>query len=345
MEEKMRKSKRLILCILFFALIAAVTGCGKGFDIRGTLEETRRIVIPEADRLYPVKTGYFTMNWNDGSLRLLGHDGALKDKYFREGNGPGELNKGRADIIGTFDEKAFVGALDRSVVLVFSLENEKIRFLDEYPVDEGALRGGAVSKDGTMWLSLRRGPYQLLSMTAAGEVTGRYLPTENQSGRRNPENMIRSMAWIHCEGDKVFSIGYMSYDLQFYQWDAEALSLLNETKPDPLFVEKNYELKSSGRRFDMQGKPGIQGYAVSGETLYLKLLTDEKTGDKEKKLIHALALNGENRGLWEYQLKEKGTINRLAGCSHEGEILAYLEKDDESDEETLVFLRPLQSGK
>ena len=319
-----------------------MTACRKSGNVQGSLVEIKRISLEgggDFNRLYSWEGGYAGLNWTDASLRIFNSEGKLLDRYSKEGTGPGEYNKNRVQLMGVDKNRIYLAALDKSAVLVFEVEKGKIIFRDEYPVNEGGLRGGTVDGEGHIWLALQSGEYDVAELSPDGEILNRYLPAEDRERAISPENLIKSMKWIAFRENKAVIIFYMTYQLRFYARDGKGFHLITEKRPRPVYVEKNYEIRTSGNSISMTGYPGINGYAISGDTLYIKLLTDSENTKEEKNRIHAFSMDGEEKGLYECRLKGGEAVSTLAGVSPEGYVLAFLEKDEGSNETVLCELQ------
>ncbi len=318
------------------------TACKTGDHVRGHLTEIKRITLEgggDFNRLYSWEGGYTGLDLTDVSLRIFTRDGRLLDRYSKKGSGPGEYNKNRVQLMGVDKNRLYLAALDKSAVLVFEVDEGKIVFLDEYPVNEGRLRGGAVDEDGHIWIALQGGAYDVAELSPDGEMIKGYLPAEEKERAMSPEKLIKSMKWIAFRETRAVFISFMTYELHFYSVDEEGLHLITKKIPHPLYVEKNYEIKTSGNSISMTGRPGINGYAVSGETLFIKLLTDLENTTEEKKRVHAFSLDGEDQGLYECRLEGGETVSTLAGVSPEGHILAFFDKEDDKGETVLCELQ------
>ncbi len=338
---KMRKIFKIYSFAALTVLLIFFTACQKGDNVRGHLVEVKRMTLEgggDFNRLYAWEEGYAGIDWSDASLKIFNKDGKLLDWYSKEGSGPGEYNKNRVQLMGVDKNRIYLAALDKSTVLAFEVGSGKILFRDEYPVNEGSLRGGAVDPDGHIWLALQGGAYDVAELSPEGEILKLYLPAEEKERAMSPEKLIKSMKWIAFRGNKAVFISFMTYELHFYSRDEKGLHLITEMIPRPVYVENNYEIKTSGNSISMTGRPGISGYAISGETLFVKLLTDSETARKEKNRVHAFSLDGEGKGLFECRLEKGETLRNLAGVSPEGHVLAFFETEESASDTVLCEL-------
>lgn len=339
---KMKKLCKISSLAVLTVFLLFSTACKTGDHVRGHLTEIKRITLEgggEFNRLYSWEGGYAGLDWTDASLRIFNGEGKLLDRYSKEGSGPGEYNKNRVQLMGVHKNRLYLAALDKSAVLVFEAEQGKLAFRDEYPVNEGGLRGGAVDGKGHIWLALQGGAYDIAELSPDGEMIKGYLPAEEKERVMSPEKLIKSMKWIAFSGNKAVFISFMTYELHFYSFDEKGLHLITEKIPRPVYVEKNYEVKTSGNSISMTGQPGINGYAISGGTLFVKLLTNSENTPKEKNRVHAFSLDGEDEGLYECRLEGGETVSTLAGVSPEGHVLAFFEKEEGKDETVLCELQ------
>jgi hypothetical protein len=335
------------LVYFYFALLLSslmlTAACGKTLTVKGIFTETERIVLEgggEFNRLFSRDNGFVGLNWSDASLCLFDKSGRLLDSYRKEGAGPGEYNKNSTVLLGIFEDLIFVGAMDRSALLVFEARDGTIRYKDEYPIDEGGLRGGAVDSKGNIWVALQGGAHEVAVLSPLGEILQRYLPAEEKDREISPEKLIKSLKWLLVEGDTAIFISYMTYQVHIFKSGEKSLYLSAEAMPQPVFVENNYEMKTTGNSINLTGQPGVKGYALVGDTLYMNLLTDDENTAYEKSIVHAFSVDGENRGLFECRFARGEMLDSLAGTSADGEILAFPKKDEEKRETVLCVMRP-----
>lgn len=269
--------KRFLWILIMGALLFAA--CGRKAAVK-TVKETGFIKLEKISPAGAFETaeGLLLMDWTEGRLLHLSFDGDILSEYAEEGSGPGEFNNGRAIFLGGTAENFFVAAIDRNAVLQFALKEGKITYVDEFNVDIGTVRGGAVDDRGRIIALVSEAPYEVAVFDAKGELQETYIETDEESREISPENLIASMRWVFMRGDMLIVTEYMTYTMYFYRTKEGKAELVKSRKPEVVLAEDNYQLSTNGNSISLSGVPGFLGGIFDGEELHLVLFNNGEGG-------------------------------------------------------------------
>ncbi len=335
--------KKTLLAIVLI-LMVFLTGCGKKDKVLGNFVSTGSVKLKTPMTIrnaFITETGFVALDAVKSRLVHFNLDAEITAEYIAEGNGPGEFLSRSSKLLGFRDNVIYLGDFQRNTILLLSLEDKgnKIKYIDEFNIDDGRIFDGILDDAGNIVVYTQFSAYTIKKYNINGERTESYIPVEEKDRNFSFDKMMHGMKRLNVKGDNFILVSMMGYDMEFYEKKGKDLELIKASVPEIIYVKEPFKMEMTGRRFKMEGKPGIQNLFFYKEHLILNVLEDKEKPEKDHYFLSYDA-KGNYTGRFIYELKDNSVIGAVLGVLEDGRILATINTSEEleSPTDTIYFL-------
>ncbi len=327
--------KRVVFFVSLCVLTVLLSNCGRKSEVLGTFKEIGRFTLKTSNQFASIKEfngNFIAIDWAKPELFIFDKTGEVISVYNKVGKGPGELGQFGVDIIGTIGTTIFLSDRFGNKIMMYTYDEVKktITFSDEFPINEGRVNAAAIGEDGLIYCNVGAKDYKYYAFDSKGVVVKKLVKSNpDEKKPAMAEAMIDNMRYEIKNKNGLFSVGYMTYTLDFYNADKNGDYVpLYHGLPKYVFKKDNYTLDTTANSISMTGEPGINGIFELADYFIFMVISDEKD---ENVFIQAYNGNGEYVGKYSFDTPAKKTTIMIVG-SNKSDVLYIVQNSDDTKE-------------